>query len=370
MRTLRRSRAWLALFLALGLVAAACGDDGETTTEDTGDDGTETTAEGGDGDAMPGEGVSVEMARANWSTGYMQAEIYRQLLGELGYDVSDPSETELAPDTFYPALAQGEVDFWANGWFPIHEPQLEGDLPDGSIVSDKVTPVGFSVQQGALQGWLIDKATADEYDITTVDQIADDAEIRELFDTDGDGAADLAGCNDGWGCAIVNNDTIEQNEWGDVITHVQGEYSVLFTDVLARFEQGDPVFFYTWTPNYTVAQLTPGEDVIWLSMDNPLPEQEGEADLPPEECPADPCQLGFQAADIRVVANNDFLSENPAAEALFEAVEIPPADIYAQNLEMNDGADTASDIEAAAADWISENQDSVDEWLETARAAA
>ena len=38
----------------------------------------------------PGDGVEVTMGRANWSTGYFQAELYRQLLTELGYNVSDP----------------------------------------------------------------------------------------------------------------------------------------------------------------------------------------------------------------------------------------------------------------------------------------
>ena len=68
---------------------------------------------------------TVRMARANWSTGYMQAAIYRTLLQELGYDVSDPAEAELGPATFYPALGEGEYDFWVNGWFPIHTTFIE-----------------------------------------------------------------------------------------------------------------------------------------------------------------------------------------------------------------------------------------------------
>jgi len=78
---------------------------------------------------------------------------------------------------------------------------------------------------------------------------------------------------------------------------------------------------------------------------------------------------GFTPADIRVVANNEFLAANPAAEALFEAVEIPASDIAAQNLEMNDGADTQQDIEQQASDWIEANRDQVNTWLDAARAA-
>lgn len=362
-RTSNSARLLVALFGAMALLLAACSSDDESG------DSTDDSVSEGD---QPGDGVSVTPARANWNTGFFQAAVYSELLGELGYDVADEADNELGPDIFYPALAQGEYDFWANGWFPIHEPDLETELPDGSTVGDQVSQVGNEVSQGALQGYLIDKATAEEHDITTVAQIVDDPELSELFDTDGDGVADLAGCNEGWGCAATINETIELNGWEDSLTHVQGEYSLLFTDVLSRYEQGDPVFYYTWTPNFTVAQLVPGEDVVWLGIgDAEVPEgQEGAADLPEGECAADPCEMGFVAADIKVVANNDFLSDNPAAEALFEAVEIPAEAIYAQNLEMDEGADSQDDIDAQAQAWIDENRDTVDEWLEAARAAA
>ena len=330
----------------------------------------DSSEEAASGD-QPGSGVEVTAARANWSTGFFQAAIYSELLGELGYDVADESDNELGPDIFYPALAQGEYDYWANGWFPIHEPDLETELPDGSVVSDKVTQVGFEVEAGALQGYLIDKATAEENGIETLAQIVEDPELSSLFDTDGDGVADLAGCNEGWGCADNINQTIELNGWQDSLTHVQGEYSLLFTDVLSRYGQGEPVLYYTWTPNFTVAQLEPGTDVVWLGLGAEAPEgQSGAASVPEGECAADPCEMGFVPADIRVVANNDFLDANPAAAKLFELVEIPPADIFAQNLAMNEGADTQDDIVAAAQAWVEENRDTVDGWLEEARAAA
>lgn len=362
MKNRLRWRVLIGVALAFTLVAAACGD----ADDDTAGEVTDTAPTGEV--AMPGEGVSVNMARANWNTGYFQAAIYRSLLEELGYEVTDPADSELEPATFYPALARGEFDFWVNGWFPIHQPSLDGELPDGSMIGEHVTPVGFQVEAGALQGYLIDKATADAEGITHVDQINDDPELAALFDTDGDGAANLAGCNEGWGCADTINETIELNEWSN-IQHVQGSYSALFIDVVDRYEEGEPIFYYTWTPNFTVAQLVPGEDVVWLGVENPPPDNQGVADLG-DDCAADPCQMGFVPADIRVVANNDFLAENPAAEALFEAVVIPAQDIYDQNLAMNEGAGSQADIDAAADEWIEENRSLVDTWLDAARAAA
>ena len=98
--------------------------------------GTGTTSE------LPGEGVSVTMARADWQSGYFQAQVYKLLLEELGYDVSEPSETELGPSLAYLAMAQGEVDFWANSWYPGHDAWWAPELPDGSEVGDHLTKVG------------------------------------------------------------------------------------------------------------------------------------------------------------------------------------------------------------------------------------
>jgi glycine betaine/proline transport system substrate-binding protein len=77
------------------------------------------------------------------------------------------------------------------------------------------------------------------------------------------------------------------------------------------------------------------------------------------------------ANDIRAVANNDFLDEHPDAAALLEAVEIPLADIDAQNAKMNDAGDsyTEDDIAQDAASWIEQNRIVVDGWLEQARSS-
>ena len=99
-------RNWTLLVTLTVLVVAACGDDDDdssdaapptpTTQAEAAPETTapETTAAEDDlmdEVSMPGAGVSVRTARANWSTGYFQAEVYRALLEELGYEVSDPS---------------------------------------------------------------------------------------------------------------------------------------------------------------------------------------------------------------------------------------------------------------------------------------
>ena len=70
----------------------------------------------------PGKGVTVKPARATWNTGYFQEALVSAGLTELGYNVKKPKE--LANPLFYQSLALGDLDYWTNGWFPVHDGQL------------------------------------------------------------------------------------------------------------------------------------------------------------------------------------------------------------------------------------------------------
>jgi glycine betaine/proline transport system substrate-binding protein len=121
---------------------------------------------------QPGAGETVRPARATWDTGWFQVEVYAKALEELGYTVEAPKT--LDNPVFYQAVAQGDVDFWVNGWFPQHMEYEEHFRPGAEIV-------GYVAKGGALQGYMIDKKTADAHGI---DSLADleDPEVAALFD--------------------------------------------------------------------------------------------------------------------------------------------------------------------------------------------
>ena len=336
----------------LGLGMIGCGDD-----DDDGDDG----------DGLPGDGVTVSPGRATWNTGYFQAEITVLALQELGYNVERP--TELDNSAFYVSVAQGDLDYWPNGWFPLHNTYLTDD------VRAKVSLVGYLAKGGALQGYLIDKATSEEYDITNIDQFKD-PEIAELFDADGNGKADLVACPPGWGCEKVITHHMDAYDLSDTVEPLTVDYAIGMADAITRYNKGESIFFYTWTPNWTVNALVPGEDVVWLEVPYPdLPEEQKDLEdatsLPGVVgCVDDPCEMGWPANDIRIVANKDFLSDNPAARALFEAMEIPLEDIFAQNAKMNEGENSEEDVIRHAEEWVEGNQAMFNAWISQAMTAA
>ena len=178
-------------------------------------------------------------------------------------------------------------------------------------ITGKIRPTGFQVQAGALQGYMIDKASADELGISNLGDLQD-PEIAAVFDNDGDGKADLIGCNEGWACAAVIDHQLGAYELDKSVTHVKGDYSTLIVDTVDQFKAGELVLFYTWTPNWTVSELVIGEDVVWLGVPFSSLPDDPDADTAVDSIPGcleSPCDMGFGPNDIRVVANTEFLKD-------------------------------------------------------------
>ncbi|HSR72187.1 MAG TPA: glycine betaine/L-proline ABC transporter substrate-binding protein ProX [Kiloniellales bacterium] len=316
--------------------------------------------------AGPGDGVTVTPARATWDTGWFQTEVYVKALEALGYEVERPKS--LDNPIFYQAVAQGDVDFWVNGWFPLHN-SYKPDFEAGA------TPIGYVAQGGALQGYLIDKKTAEANGITNLEDLKK-PENAALFDADDDGKADLVACPPGWGCELVIAHQLDAYKLRDTVEPIKAGYSASMADALSRYEAGEPILFYTWTPNWTVGLLEPGKDVVWIEVPFPsLPDDQKQfEEFTTVEgvtgCVDDPCEMGWPANDIRPVANNQFLEQNPAAKRLFEVVRIPLGDIFAQNAKMFEGEDSPEDIQRHADEWIAANKATFDKWIKEASDAA
>lgn len=315
----------------------------------------------------PGKGVKVTPARANWNTGYFQEAIVRAGLEELGYKVKAPRDLQNA--MFYKAVSLGDVDYWTNGWFPMHNSQMPKDF------HDKAETVGYVMKSGGLQGYLVSKKAADKFNITSLDDFKR-PEVREYFDSNKDGKADLMGCEPGWACAETTKHHMKVYELEDHINVITAAYNASMADAMARHKLDKPIFFYTWAPNWTIFKLKPGEDVVWINVPEIIPREVQKNDTDRMVASdivgavSNPVKLGFIAADIQVVANKKFLADNPAAKKFFEIFSVPLADVNEQNTRMQDGEKSQKDIERHAAEWIEKNRAQWDSWLAEAAAAA
>ncbi|MCY9805673.1 glycine betaine/L-proline ABC transporter substrate-binding protein ProX [Vibrio scophthalmi] len=307
---------------------------------------------------LPGEGVTVQPVQSTVAEETFQTLIVNKALEALGYQVKETKEVDY--NVGYTSIANGDATFLAVGWFPLH--------------ADKYTMAGgddsfFRKGQfisGAAQGYLIDKKTAEKYGITNIGQLTD-PKIAALFDANGDGKADLTGCNPGWGCEMVIEEQLDAYKLRDTVSHNQGNYAAIIADTISRYKKGDPVIYYTWTPYWVSGVLVPGKDVVWLEVPfSALPGERKNVDT----TLANGKNYGFEMNSMRIVANKQFTDNNPAAAKLFEIIKVNINDVSAQNMIMSKGKNSASDIEAHANGWIKANQALFDSWVAEAKQAA
>jgi glycine betaine/proline transport system substrate-binding protein len=309
-------------------------------------------------DGLPGKGITVQPIGTSSPQNVMQHYVIGLGLKRLGYTVNEYRSAE--PPAFHLAIAQGDATFTAMFWDPLYREFYENAGGEDSLV------ILGRLIKGALQGYLIDKATADKYGIHNIEQLKD-PKLASLFDTDGDGKANLAGCPPGWGCERVIEHHLDAYNLRDWVEHDQGSYFALIADVIARFKEGRPVLYYTWTPLWVSNELRPGKEVEWLEVPyftSPDAQTDVGSTLP------DGRNIGFAVNEERVVANREFVENNPAAAKLFELVEIPIEEVNAESMRIRQGEDKPEDFWRHAEDWVKRNQEQFDRWVAEALAAA
>ena len=286
-----------------------------------------------------------------------QTEIVNMALRKLGYETPEPQQIEYT--TMHIALGNGELDYTPVHWEKGHNTFFEKGGGD-----EKLERVGL-ISANLVQGYQIDKKTADKYTITNIAQLKD-PKIAKLFDSDGDGKANLTGCNAGWGCELAVDHHLKAYELEDTVEHDKGTYSALIADTITRYKQGEPVLYYTWTPYWMASELKVDEDVVWLEVPfTSLPA----GNFTEKDTTAFGKNLGFIIDDIRILANQEFLSENPGVKRLFEQIKIPVDDINQQNELLKNGEKSLEDIRRHAREWIKKNQAEFDGWVAEAKKA-
>lgn len=307
---------------------------------------------------LPGKGVTVRPLYLGQAEELFEAYVVKLGLEDLGYTVDEPSATQVP--LAHIAVGNGDADYYTPHWYPLHIAFAEEAGGDA-----KLRRVGTLVKN-SIQGYSIDKATADKYGIKTIDQLKD-PKIAKLFDVDGDGKADLYGCDPGWGCERIIEHNLDAYGLRDTVTHKQGEYFALLPDVIQRIQSGSPTLYYSWTPNWLQGVLRHGKEVVWLTVPFTA--------LPDEQLGANTTvpgigNLGFSVNNHHVIANTPFLEKNPVANKWFELVEIPIQDIDNENLLIHKGEKSNDDIHGHAEAWKKANLDQWNTWIDQAKQAA
>ena len=308
---------------------------------------------------LPGKGIKVHSMQSNIAEEKFQTIIINEALKKLGYEVLPIDEVAYA--VIYQTISQNkaskDIYYTTVNWTPLHDNMFK------KAGGEKTMYRKGEFVSGCAQGYLIDKKTADQYHIKYINDLKD-PKIAKLFDTNGDGKADLSGCNPGWGCEKVIEHQLDAFGLRGSIKHNQGEYSAIIAETIARYKQGKPILYYTWTPYWVSGVLVPGKDTVWLQVTKSAHPITKDTALPNGD------NYGFNVNSMKIVANGDIVKYNTAAAKLFEVAKLDINAISGENMLITNGEKTQKDIERHAQMWIKANQKTFDEWIEVAKKAA
>lgn len=305
---------------------------------------------------LPGKGVTVRPASDTETYSIFLTEIVDIGLEKLGYEVK--RQKQLSVPAIHIAVSNGDLDFTGAHWQVAHK-----GFFDKNGGEKKLERVGTLVSN-SLKGYHIDQKTAQKYNITSLSQLQD-PKIAKLFDSDGDGKANLIGCIPGWMCETYINYHLQVYGLEDTVEQIQGDYSALLADTLARYREGLPILYYGWKPHWFASILKEGVDVEWLNVPfTSLPKSMG--NLTAKDTSLNGKNLGLPIDKIGILANKNFLQDNPVAKSLFEQISIPIKDVNLEQEKVKNGENKPSDIRRHAEEWIESNQKLFDNWLEKA----
>ncbi|GEM02550.1 glycine betaine/proline transport system substrate-binding protein [Halolactibacillus halophilus] len=291
----------LMLVLALTLVLAACGED-----DSAGDDSADES-EGNLGNE------DIELVYVEWDSEIASTNVIAQVLEEKGYDVNIRG---IDNAIMWEAVANGDADGMVAAWLP----GTHGDLFEEH--KDNMVGLGPNLE-GAKIGLVVPTYLED------VNSIADLADYTDAF------GGEITGIEPGAGVVQSAEQSLE--DYGLSDWTVATSSSGAMTTVLGqKYDNEEAVVVTGWTPHWKFASY----DLKYLE---------------------DPEGTFGGAETIETFVREGFEADSPVAYEVLDNFFWEPADMETVMLEMADGADP----EEAAANWIENNREKVDAWLET-----
>lgn len=283
------------------VLLAACGGNEEEAEVQEESATTETTEEKTE--------ISIGLSPYDYST--VPAYLSKIILEQEGYDVHiEEAETGI----LYQALSDQSIDAFIDVWSPnLHKDYLEkyGDTFEiaGTLYSDM--PFGVAVPT-----YLED-----------INSIEDVANNPELFDYE------VYAIEPGSGMAITTEEMVKIYEM-DEFTIQNSSVATMLSQVDAKVQNEEGIVFNAWRPHPMFVRF----------------------DLKLLEDPRD----AWKTDDVEIAVTPQLKDESPTAYTLFANMELTLDMVEEWIMELDEGAP----LEELAENWVAENEDTVNEWLE------
>lgn len=302
---------------------------------------------------QPGEKPTIRLAEFDWTSQIVLVEILDQIISEqLGY----PTERiHLSQPATWPAMDKGEVDLTPEIWFPVRQPEIQPFLDKGNIeLAGVIYPGGagwciprYVVEGDAERG--IEPMAPDLKSIMDLQTVEKGGKgYWKLFENpENPGMAEVVGGPPGW---------LDETPWIALgydlpVWESHQTDAVMWARTIAAVKRGKPIMVWGWWPHWIFAAV----DLIVLEDVDPHRPELIDWDNEPT-----PVKTGFPVYVVHKVIRVELKDTAPDVYRLVHGLELSEDEINAVMLRVDEEGEEMS---AVAADWISQNQDKIDQWL-------
>lgn len=296
---------------------------------------------------------TITFVENDWTSQLIGTEIVAQIAEkQLGYPTA---RVQTSPTAGWATMSRGDADVNVEIWLPQRQPEIQPFLDKGQI------ELGAQIFPGG-GGWFVPTFVIEGDQARGIAAVAPDLKsILDLKDVDKGGKGywklfenpekpglgELVGGSPGWTDDPLDRSMIRAYELP--LWRSNQSESVMSARMIAADKKGQPLLMYMWWPHWIFAQ------VDMVKLDEPDPWYEGAFADDTKDYKA-----GHPAQDVRTVVATALKDKAPDVYRLVKNMVL--GEEVANSLMLRVDVDK-EDIKAVAADWISNNQSTIDRWL-------
>jgi glycine betaine/proline transport system substrate-binding protein len=277
----------------------------------------------GCGDGWPGSSrdKTLTLGSIGWTENVAVSTLTKVVLeDDLGYEeVQIKGPLELGP--LFQGIAGGALAAFQDVWLPnnqsyLDKPQIKNDVE-------------------LLDPWY-ESQTA--YGIAVPDYM----DIQSLEELDQAGTDEITGIEPSASFhPVVRNEVIPGYDLDMIL--VESSTAAMLSELKRKYEAKEPIVFLAWSPHWMNAEY----DFHYLDDPKDL---QGEFNDP---------------SRITTVVNEDLPDEDPVAYAFLKAISLDEAQVNQMEADINEAG--ADDPEKGVRNWLEDNRDVVQPWIEAAK---
>jgi len=294
----------------------------------------------------------ITIARMAWPSAALLAEIHARILkAQFGCTV------QVLPSDLAPAVtgmaSTGQPAVAPETWL-----SRVADQWNQAVKDQKLRQVGLSYAESQFEGWYVpDYVAADHPELKSATALKDDWQLFARGGTKGK----FISCPADWACAIINKNLLKAEGLDGLYEIVEPKNRFdLDQTIAASISRKEPVLFYYWQPNATLAQFS------FKPVDLGLFSKDDFTCLGKRTC-TDPKPSSFAPEPVVIALAQWVFTSAPEVAAYFQRAQMPMAEMNTLLAQLNENGAT---VESVADKFVADRQEIWQKWVGTPSGAS